>query len=125
MIRIVQVLLGVSAALAIGMGLFIPFPPPNGWEQSALLRLAVFAILALTALILLSIKPRVGRLLTTIVGLVAFAQLVVVVAGLRRAPFPMSSFEVAVAISPWLLPVLALVMVIRAVPRTETMQRDA
>jgi len=107
------------------MALFVPFPPPNASEMAALLRLLAFAGLAVAALVTLSTRPRIGRILTIVIGIAAFAQLILVVGRIPGAPFPLSTAELILATAPWLMLVLALVMVIRLPRNTDVAQRDA
>jgi magnesium-transporting ATPase (P-type) len=114
--RSAQVLFAVAALIAALLALAIPFPPFRSSEESALVRLGVFFVLATITAVALSVRPRAGRYFGLILGVASLGQLLVTIVGATRteslAPMP-----AAIGLSPWLIATVAGALLLRQHPR--------
>ena len=99
-IRAAQVLLALATIIVVFLILSLPFPPPREWYESLFLKLLILGAGSLTAAIILSVSPRVGRALALTMGVLSLAQLVLIVVGISRGT-SLSFVELAIGGFPW------------------------
>jgi hypothetical protein len=110
-----QILFAVAALIAALLALAIPFPPQRSWEESALVRLAIFFALATITAVALSVRPPAGRIFGLILGVSSLGQLLVTIVSAARTD-GITPMTAAIGVSPWLIATVAGALLVRREP---------